>query len=48
MDRNGPHTLAATRNLAISLMRIKGVKAIKETTELIAADRTRALKFMIT
>jgi hypothetical protein len=53
-DRNqtwtghGPHVLAITRNLAIGLMRMKGVKAIKETTEWIAADRTRALKFMST
>lgn len=45
---NGPHVLAVTRNLAIGLMRMKGVKAIKETTEWIAADRTRALKFMTT
>lgn len=45
---NGPRALAITRNLAIGLMRIKGVKAIKETTEWIAADRTRALKFMTT
>jgi predicted transposase YbfD/YdcC len=45
---NGPQALAITRNLAISLMRLKGVKAIKETTEWIAADRTRAYKFMIT
>lgn len=45
---NGPHVLAITRNLAIGLMRLKGVKAIKETTEWIAADRTRALKFMTT
>lgn len=45
---NGPHVLAITRNLAISLVRMKGVKAIKETTEWIAADRTRALKFMTT
>ena len=45
---NGPHVLAITRNLAIGLMRLKGVKAIKETTEWIAADRTRALRFMTT
>jgi predicted transposase YbfD/YdcC len=45
---NGPHALAITRNLAIGLMRMKGVKAIKETTEWIAADRTRALKFTTT
>jgi hypothetical protein len=45
---NGPHVLAITRNLAIGLIRLKGVKAIKETTEWIAADRSRALKFMTT
>jgi predicted transposase YbfD/YdcC len=45
---NGPHALAITHNLAISLMRLKGVKAIKETTEWIAAERTRALRFMAT
>ena len=45
---NGPQALAITHNLAISLMRLKGVKAIKETTEWIAADRTRAYRFMIT
>jgi hypothetical protein len=45
---NGPHVLAATRNLAIGLLRMKGVKAVKATTEWIAADRTRALKFMTT
>jgi hypothetical protein len=45
---HGPHVLAIARNLAIGLMRMKGVRAIKETTEWIAADRTRALKFMST
>lgn len=45
---NGHHVLAITHNLAISLMRLKGVKAIKETTEWIAADRARALQFMAT
>jgi predicted transposase YbfD/YdcC len=45
---NGHHALAITHNLAISLLRLKDVKAIKETTEWIAADRTRALKFMAT
>jgi predicted transposase YbfD/YdcC len=47
-DGNGPHVLAIAHNLAICLMRLKGVKAIKETTEWIAADRTRALTFMAT
>jgi predicted transposase YbfD/YdcC len=42
-DGNGPHALAIAHNLAISLMRLKGVKAIKATTEWIAADRARAI-----
>lgn len=45
---NGPQALAITHNVAISLMRLKGVRAIKETTEWIAADRTRAYGFMTT
>lgn len=45
---NGPQALAITHNLAISLMRLKGVRAIKETTEWIAADRARAYGFMTT
>jgi hypothetical protein len=44
----GPRALASLRNLAISLIRLKGVTAIKETTEWIAGDRMRALKFMTT
>ncbi len=44
----GPRTLASLRNLAIGLIRMKGVTAIKETTEWIAGDRMRALKFMTT
>lgn len=44
----GPRALASLRNLAIGLMRMKGVTAIKETTEWIAGDRMRALKFMAT
>lgn len=43
---NGPHVLAIIRNLAIGLIRLKGVNAIKETTEWIAGDRMRALRFM--
>lgn len=42
----GPHVLAIIRNLAIGLIRLKGINAIKETTEWIAGDRTRALRFM--
>jgi predicted transposase YbfD/YdcC len=44
----GPNTLATLRNLAISLIRLKGENNIKETTEWIAGDRTRALIFMAT
>jgi hypothetical protein len=43
---DGPHVLAIIRNLAIGLIRLKGTGAIKETTEWIAGDRTRALRFM--
>lgn len=44
----GPQALAIMHNLAIGLIRLKGVNAIKETTEWIAADRMRALRFMAT
>jgi hypothetical protein len=36
------------RILAISLVRIEGMNAIKEATEEIAADRTRTSSFMTT
>jgi hypothetical protein len=42
------HALAIARILVISLVRIKGTNAIKETTEWIAADRTRALSVTTT
>ena len=45
---NGPQVLAGIRNLAIGLIRLKGINAVKETTEWIAGDRTRALQFMAT
>jgi predicted transposase YbfD/YdcC len=45
---NGPNTLAALRNLAIGLLRLKSVQNIKEATELIHLDRTRAIPFMVT
>jgi hypothetical protein len=44
----GPHALASLRNLTIGLIRLKGITAIKETTEWIAGDRMRALRFMTT
>jgi len=45
---DGHQALAITHNLAISLIRLKGVKEIKGTVEWIAADRSRALRFMTT
>jgi predicted transposase YbfD/YdcC len=45
---NGPHTLAILRNLAIALFRLNGIRAIKEATERIAADRRRALPLLAT
>lgn len=44
MGSNGPYVLAIIRNLAIALIRLKGINAIKETTEWIAGDHTRALR----
>jgi predicted transposase YbfD/YdcC len=45
---NGPHALASLRNLAIGLLRLKKVKSVKETTELIHLDRMLALHYMST
>jgi predicted transposase YbfD/YdcC len=45
---NGPQVLASIRNLAIGLIRLKGINTIKETTEWIAGDRTRAVQLMTT
>lgn len=45
---NGPQALASFHNLAIGLLRMKNVKSIKETTELIHMDRTLALTYMST
>jgi predicted transposase YbfD/YdcC len=42
----GPHALASLRNLALGLLRLQNANAIKETTEWICRDRTRALQFM--
>lgn len=39
----GPQALASLRNLAIGLLRLKGVKAVKETTELIACGITASV-----
>jgi predicted transposase YbfD/YdcC len=45
---DGPNGLAALRNLAIGLFRLKAVKNIKETTEIIHLDLARAISFMTT
>ena len=45
---NGPNGLAALRNLAIGLFRLKAVKNIKETTEIIHLDLARVIPFMTT
>ena len=44
----GPHALASVRNLAMGLFRLKEKNSIKETTEWVCRDRTRALYFMTT
>jgi DDE_Tnp_1-associated/Transposase DDE domain len=45
---NAPQGLAALHNLAIGLLRLKGTRSIKETTELIHLDLTRAVQYMTT
>ncbi|WP_239312049.1 ISAs1 family transposase, partial [Frankia sp. Cj3] len=45
---NGPRNLAILRNLALSLLRLHGIKKIKKTLEYIAGDRNRALRFLNT
>ena len=45
---DGPQALASLRNLALGLFRMKNVKTIKETTEWVCRDQTRALQFMTT
>jgi hypothetical protein len=45
---NGPHTMAALRNLAQGLFRLHGIHKIKETTEEICRDRLRALPLLAT
>lgn len=44
---NGPHTLAILRNLAIGLFRLNNLHKIKEATEFICRDRTRALPYWL-
>ena len=45
---SGPHALASLRNLTLGLFRLKNANSIKETTEWVCRDRTRALQFMTT
>ena len=44
----GPQALASLRNLAAGLIRLKKENAIKETTQSVSRDQSRALKFMTT
>lgn len=45
---DGPQALASLRNLALGLLRLKNINAIKETTEWVCRDQSRALQFMAT
>jgi hypothetical protein len=45
---NGPHAMAALRNLAVGLLRLNGLNKIKETTEAICRNRDRALPLLAT
>lgn len=45
---NGPQALASLRNLAVSLLRLKGTEKIRETMQAIHLDRDRALAYMTT
>jgi predicted transposase YbfD/YdcC len=45
---SGPQAMATLRNLAVSLFRLNGFNKIKETTEWISGDRTRALPLLAT
>ena len=45
---NGPHSLATLRNLAVSLLRLKNVRSIKEATETVHMNRMLALDYMAT
>lgn len=45
---NGPQALASLRNLANSLLRLKGTEKIRETTQAIHMDRDLALTYMTT
>jgi len=45
---SGPQVMATLRNMAAGLLRLNGFTAIKETTEWICRDRTRALPLLAT
>jgi predicted transposase YbfD/YdcC len=45
---NGPRVMATIRNLAVGLLRLNGHQKIKEATEWIARDRSRALPLLAT
>jgi len=45
---SGPQAMATLRNLAAGLLRMNGFTAIKEATEWISRDRTRALPLLAT
>jgi len=45
---SGPQAMATLRNLAAGLLRLNGVTAIKQATEWISRDRTRALPLLAT
>jgi predicted transposase YbfD/YdcC len=44
----GPHALASLRNFATGLFRMKGIKSIKEATEMVHMDRMLAFHYMAT
>ena len=45
---SGPQVMATLRNMAAGLLRLNGLTAIKEATEWIGRDRTRALPLLAT
>lgn len=45
---NGPHAMAALRNLALGVFRLNNIHNIKEATEAICRDRIRALALLAT
>jgi predicted transposase YbfD/YdcC len=45
---SGPRVMATLRNMAAGLMRLNGFNAIKETTEWVCRDRSRALSLLAT